>query len=269
MMAGASGAARGMRSPLQITIGVLHALLMREALRRLFSTRAAWAWLIVEPLFHAGYLAIIYTVVRVRTVGGIDLVIWLLSGLMAFFLFRRTASQVGEALTANRPLFAYRQVKPLDTFISRAVLEGALMTVLTAVVFAGASLLGHPFVPEAPLLVLLAFGCAWLIGLAWGMVVAVASDLVPELGNVMDLISRPLYLVSGVVFPLSMLPPMLREWLMLNPLAHLIELVRLGIAPHYHAVPEANLAYPSVFALVLVFAGLLLLRRFEWKVLAR
>jgi capsular polysaccharide transport system permease protein len=176
---------------------------------------------------------------------------------------------VGEALNGNRSLFAYRQVKPLDTFISRAVLEGALMTVLTAVAFFGASLLGHTFAPQAPLTVLLAFGCAWLIGFAWGMIVAVASDLVPELGNVIDLISRPLYLISGVVFPLSVLPTVLREWLMLNPLAHLIEQVRLGIAPHYHAVPEANLAYPYAFALVLVFAGLLLLRRFEWKVLAR
>ena len=269
MTTGALEPTRRMRSSLKITRGVLHALLMREALRRLFSTRAAWVWLLVEPLFHTGYLTVVYTVVRVRSVGGIDLVIWLLSGLMAFFLFSRTASQVGEALKANRALFTFRQVKPLDTFISRAVLEGALMTVLMVAVFLGSTLLGHPFAPEAPLIVLMAFGCAWIIGFAWGLVVAVGSDLVPELGNVIDLIGRPLYLVSGVVFPLSMLPPVLREWLMLNPLAHLIELVRLGIAPHYHAVPEANLAYPYTFALVIVFAGLLLLVRFEWKVLAR
>jgi capsular polysaccharide transport system permease protein len=268
-MNGALEPARGMRSSLQITLAVLHALLMREALQRLFSTRAAWAWLLAEPLFHIGYLTVIYTMVRVRSVGGIDLVIWLLSGLMAFFLFRRTASQVGAALKANRALFTYRQIKPLDTFIARALLEGALMVVLMGVVFLGATLLGHTAAPEAPLIVLLAFGCVWIIGFAWGLFVAVASDVVPELGNVIDLISRPLYLVSGVAFPLSMLPPVLREWLMLNPLAHLIELVRLGIAPHYHAAPEANLAYPYAFALVIVFAGLLLLMRFEWKVLAR
>ncbi len=257
------------RTPSQVMLAVLHALLMREAIRRLFASRSAWAWLIVEPLFHAGYLTVIYTVIRVRSVGGIDLVIWLLSGLMGFFLFRRTASQVSEALTANQPLFSYRQVKPIDTFIARAVLEGVLMTVLTTVVFIGATLLGHPFVPDAPLTVLIAFFCAWLIGVGWGIVVAIASDLVPELGNVIDLASRPLYLISGVVFPLSLLPPVLRDWLMLNPLAHLLEQVRLGIAPHYHVVPEANIAYPYACALVLLFAGLLLLRRFEWKVLSR
>ena len=257
------------RSSLEIVVSVLHALMLREVLQRLFANRAAWAWLIVEPLFHAGYLALFYTVVKVRSIGGIDTVIWLLSGLMGFFLFSRTASQVGNALAANRPLFTYRQVTPLDTMVSRAVLEGAIMTVLTTFVLFMATLIGHPFSPDAPLTVLLAFFCIWTIGFGWGVVDAVASGLVPELGTVIDLASRPLYLISGVVFPLSLLPPTLRDWLMLNPLAHLIEQIRIGIASHYHAVPDANLAYPYAFALVLLFASLLLLRRFEWKLLSR
>lgn len=264
-----NGSLNSPRPPVQVMLGVWHALLMREALRRLFATRAAWAWLIVEPLFHAAYLATIYTVVKIRSVGGIDIVIWLLSGLMAYFIFWRTASQVSESLNGNRTLFSYRQVKPLDALISRAILEGALMTVLSVVVFFVTTLLDHPFIPEAPLTVLLSMLCAWVAGLGWGMIVAVVSDLVPELGNVIDLASRPLYLISGVVFPLSVLPAALRDWLMLNPLAHLLEQLRLGIAPHYHAVPEANLAYPYLCSLLLGFAGLLLLRRFEGKLLAR
>jgi capsular polysaccharide transport system permease protein len=243
--------------------------MLREAVQRLFSKRAAWTWLILEPLFHAGYLAVLYTVVRVHSVGGIDTVIWLLSGLMGFFLFSRTASQVGNALKANRALFSYRQVSPLDTMVSRAIVEGAIMTVLITFVFFIATLVGHPVSPDAPLTVLLASTCIWVIGFGWGVIDAVASDLVPEMGTVIDLISRPLYLISGIVFPLSLLPPTLSEWLMLNPLAHLIEAIRLGIAGHYHAVPDTNLAYPHAFALVLIFIGLLLLRRFEWKLLSR
>jgi capsular polysaccharide transport system permease protein len=257
------------RSPLQISIGVWHALLMREALRRLFPSRAAWAWLVVEPLFHAAYLTLIYTVIKVRSVGGIDTVVWLLSGLMGFFLFSRTAAQVGQALTANRPLFTYRQVKPFDTLFVRALLEGAVMVVIMASIFSGASLFGHVFAPDAPLMVFLAFAGAWLIGFGWGLIVAIVNDLVPELGNLLDLLSRPLYLISGVIFPLALLPQAMREWLMLNPLAHVLENIRLGFAPHYHAVPEATTTYPYIAALVLIFIGLSLVRRFEWKVLAK
>jgi capsular polysaccharide transport system permease protein len=258
-----------LRSPLQIAAGVWHALLMREALRRLFSSRAAWAWLLVEPLFHAFYLTLIYTVIKVRSVGGIDTVVWLLSGLMGFFLFSRTAAQVGEALTANRPLFTYRQVKPFDTLLVRALLEGAVMVVIMTSIFFGASLFGHVFAPDAPLLVLLAFFSAWLIGFGWGVIVAIINDLVPELGNLLDLLSRPLYLISGVIFPLALLPQQMREWLMINPLAHVLENIRLGFAPHYHAVPEATTTYPYLAALVLIFIGLSLTKKFEWKVLAK
>jgi capsular polysaccharide transport system permease protein len=258
-----------LRSPLQIATGVWHALLMREALRRLFPSRAAWAWLLVEPLFHAFYLTLIYTVIKVRSVGGIDTVVWLLSGLMGFFLFSRTAAQVGSALTANRPLFTYRQVKPFDTLLVRALLEGAVMVVIMTSIFFGASLFGHVFAPDAPLLVLLAFVSAWLIGFGWGVIVAIINDLVPELGNLLDLLSRPLYLISGVIFPLALLPQQMREWLMVNPLAHVLENIRLGFAPHYHAVPEATTTYPYLAALVLIFIGLSLTKKFEWKVLAK
>jgi len=257
------------RSPLRVAMSVWHALLMREALRRFFSFRGAWAWLLVEPLFHAAYLTFIFTVVRVKTVGGIDTIVWLLSGLMGFFLFRRTAAQVCLALRANQPLFSYRQVKPFDTFFVRALLEGAVMTVITFSLFFAASLLGHSFVSDEPLRVLFAFFTSWLIGFGWGLIVAIADGLVSELGNLFDLLTRPLYLVSGVIMPLSALPSQIREWLMLNPLAHVLENIRLGFGAHYHAAPETELTYPAVAGLVLVFVGLMLMRRFEWKVIAR
>lgn len=258
-----------LRSPLQVAAGVWHALLMREALRRFFAFRGAWAWLLVEPLFHAAYLTLIYTVVRVKTVGGIDTVVWLLSGLMGFFLFRRTFEQVCLALRANRPLFSYRQVKPFDTFFVRALLEGVVMAVITFSIFFAATLFEHVFFPDAPLTVLLAFLSAWLMGFGWGLIMAIAEGLVSELGTLIDLLTRPLYLISGVVFPLSSLPPQIRDWLMLNPLAHVLENIRLGFASHYHAVPETDLTYTFLAALVLVFMGLLMVRRFEWKVIAK
>ena len=257
------------RSPLRVAMSVWHALLMREALRRFFAFRGAWAWLLAEPLFHAGYLTFIYTVIRVKTVGGIDTIVWLLSGLMGFFLFRRTAGQVCLALRANQPLFAYRQVKPFDTFFVRALLEGVVMVVITFSIFFAAALFGHVFSPDAPLTVLLAFLSAWLMGFGWGLIVAIAEGLVSELGTLFDLLTRPLYLISGVMLPLAVLPPQIRTWLMLNPLAHVLENIRLGFSARYHAVPEVNLAYPFFAALVLIFAGLLLVRIFEWKVIAQ
>lgn len=71
------------RSPLQVTLAVWKALFLREALGRLFAARAAWFWILAEPVFHMSYMLVIFTVIRVRHVGGIETPIWLMTGLLA------------------------------------------------------------------------------------------------------------------------------------------------------------------------------------------
>ncbi len=60
------------RSPLAITLSVWRAIFLREALDRLFDMRAAWLWLLMEPVLHISFVTFIWTVVRLRTIGGID-----------------------------------------------------------------------------------------------------------------------------------------------------------------------------------------------------
>jgi capsular polysaccharide transport system permease protein len=116
--------------------------------------------------------------------------------------------------------------------------------------------------PSDPLAVLEAFFGLWLVGLGFGLVTSVVTELIPEAGQILKLIMKPLYLISGVVFPLALVPQPYRQWLMLNPVAHGLEAARLGFAPYYHAVPELSLSYMYGFALVCIFTGLVLHRRF-------
>lgn len=62
-----------------------------------------------------------------------------------------------NAISANQALFAYRQVKLADTVLVRGMLEGFLMSIISAILLAGAALLGHSVVPVDPLAVLEAF----------------------------------------------------------------------------------------------------------------
>ncbi len=250
------------RSHLTVTLSVWKALFLRESLSRLFSARAAWFWLLVEPTFHASYLVFIFTVVRVRTVGGIDTVLWILVGLLAFFMFRRTGTQVMNSLKANKALFTYRQVKPVDTALVRAGLEGFLMALIASVQLAGAALFGHDVIPDDALRVIHVLTLLWLLGLGFGLVTSVATELVPESARLIGMAMMPLYLVSGVIFPISAVPLPYRDWLMFNPLVHALELTRGGFASHYHVVPGTSLEYVQGFALVLLFLGLALHRRF-------
>jgi len=208
-------------------------------------------------------------VIRVSTVGGIDTVIWLMVGMLAFFMFRNTGTQVMNAISANQALFTYRQVKPVDTTLVRGVLEGILILVIASILLAGAALFGHSVVPADPLAVLEAFFGLWLVGMGFGLMASVAGELVPELRRVINFVMMPLYMISGVIFPISVVPQPYRDWLLLNPVAHGVEAARLGFAPYYHAVPELSIAYIYGFALVSVFLGLALHRRFALRLVTQ
>ena len=257
------------RSSAQITFAVYRALFLREALTRLMSGRAAWFWLLAEPVFHVSYMLFIFTVIRVRTVGGIDTVLWLIVGMLGFFMFRRTVTQVSNGINANQSLFTYRQVLPIDTLIVRALLEILLMTIVAGILLAGAALLGHAVLPDDPLSVFEAFLGLWLVGFGFGLVASVATELVPELGRLVGFIMMPMMLISGVIFPLSAVPLPYREWLMYNPVAHGLEAARLGFAPYYHAVPELSIPYMYGCALVSIFLGLALQRRFALRLVTQ
>lgn len=257
------------RSPLTITFAVWHALLLREALSRLFSRRAAWVWLLLEPAVHLAFMVFIFTVIRVRHVGGIDTALWLMVGMLGFFFFRRTGTQGANAIGANRTLFTYRQVKPVDTVLVRVVLEGLVMLMVSVFILSAAGLLGLISLPSDPLAVLEATAGLWLLGVGFGLVVSVLKELVTEVDNILGMVMTPMYLLSGVIVPLSVIPYPYREWLMYNPVAHGLEALRLGFAPYYHATPELSMPYLYGWALGLLFFGLLLQARFARKLVTQ
>jgi capsular polysaccharide transport system permease protein len=267
-----SGAAmepRSPRTPLQVTLSVWRALLLREAVMRLFSSRGAWFWLLAEPVWHIGYMMVMFAVIRVRHVAGIETAVWVLAGMLSFFAFRRPAVQCMNAVNANTALFTYRQVKPIDPVLTRAMLEGVLMVTTSVLLVFCMTLADIDAVPDDPAAVLEVFVGMWLIGTGFGMAASVAVELAPEAGRVIGLAMSPLYIGSGVIFPISAVPPPYRDWLMLNPLAHGLEAARQGFASHYHPVAETSMAYFFGAAVVMLFIGLALHRRYASKMVTQ
>lgn len=252
-------------SSIAVTFSVWKALFLREALSRLASGRAAWLWLLFEPMLHVLILLLLFATIRVRNIGGIDTSAWLMAGMLCYFMFKRNATQVTNAVSANLALFTYRQVKPTDTALVRAFFEGVLNIVITVILFLGAALFGLYMIPVDTLLVFSAFLGLWLIGLGFGLIVSVAKELIPELGRVINIMMMPLYLCSGVMMPINNIPQPYRDWLLFNPLLHGTEAARLGFAPYYHAIPGLSITYIYGFALTLIFFGLALHRRFAVK----
>ncbi len=258
-----------MRSSTNITLSVWRALLLREALTRVSGGRAPWIWLILEPMVHMAFFVFIFKVIGHRVIGGIETETWVITGMLAFFMFRRTGQQGVHGISANRALFSYRQVRPVDTVIVRALMEGLLMLLISLCVLAGAGLIGYTVMPDDPLRVMASIFCLWMFGLGFGLVLSVPKELIKEFDFLISFSMMPLYLISGVVMPTTMLPQNFRDFVMLNPITHGIESVRQGYARFYHAPDGLDLGYLFGWASMLVFLGLAMQVRFSRRLIAQ
>ncbi len=246
------------RSPLAVTLAVWKALFLREAAGRLFGERAGWFWLLLDPVFHISYLMVMFSVIRMRHVGGIDTPLWIMLGLIGYFMFQHASSQAMRAIGANTALFVYRQVLPVDTVLVRAALEAVIMLVVAVLLLAGAWMFGIHVTPAEPLKVLDCLFSLWLIGLGFGAAASAFIEMVPESAKVLSMVMQPLYLLSGVMFPVAAIPPPYRDWLVLNPLVHGLDSLRLAFAPYYHEIPGVDMNYLHAWALGLLVLGLAL-----------
>ncbi|MDR5883643.1 ABC transporter permease [Caballeronia sp. LZ032] len=267
------------RTPLEITFSVWRAMFLREALDRLFEARAAWFWLLFEPIAYIGVHAFGFETFHIRQIGGMAINMWIISGFVGFMLWRRTWMQVLHGIDSNRAFFAYRQVKPFDVAIVRATLELFLMVPISIVIMSLAISMGHGmrlntqnpiWLPQDPLLVFEAAFALSLLGLGFGLITSVAMRFVPEIDHIFKIIYLPLYYISGALLPLQLyVPAPYQHYVVANPLVDGLELMRLGFYPDYTPLKGVSLSYAYGWALGLLLFGLMLYKRFSKKLVMR
>ena len=257
------------RTPASITWAVWKALFLREAVARLFAGRAAWVWILVEPVVHLVILNVLFGFILRRLVSGVEGGMFITTGVLGFLIVQNTAMRSKEAITANMGLFTYRQVFPIDTVLVRAALEAVSLLISALFLLTGLGLFGSTVLPHDVLLVMAALSALWLSGLGLGLMMSVATELIPEVGKVTDMLFRPLYFLSGIMYPVSAIPPAYRDWLLVNPFVHGIETLRMGFFPEYHAADGVSLSYLLGFAVITVCLGLALHVRFGGRLVAQ
>src|SRR5690606_15539444 len=111
------------RSAFSIMKAVIFALLLREIRNRFGAKRFGVFWVFFEPTAHIVMMMTIFSL-RGRSAGfGIEFPIFLLTGMVPFFMMRNIVFKVMEGVNSNRALFSYKQIKPIDTMIARAIIE--------------------------------------------------------------------------------------------------------------------------------------------------
>lgn len=243
------------RTPWQIQKSVIFALFIRELRTRFGTYKGGYIWLLAEPVAHIAVLMSVRSFIRDRSMYGIDFPVFLAVGVIPFILFRNIALRVMDSVDSNRGLFTFKQIKPIDAFLARTLLDTMVSIAVFIILLTGMHWFGLDVPFRDPLPVLAMYMLLILGGLGLGMIFCVATHFMPESKTFFRLSMMPLYLMSGIIFPISSLPQWLLPYLLWNPLLHAIEIMRGAFFVQYHAVAGISPLYVVMSTLAVLAFG--------------
>lgn len=238
---------------------VVHALLLRETKTRFGTNQLGYVWAFVEPLLWIGMFAVFYGLFGRLTPPGMSVVAFLATGIVPFSLFRDTAQRCMAAIEANKGLLFYPQVRPLDLVIARAALEAATHLIVMMLLMGGVALWEGPPRIDSWLETLAGLSLASALGGSLGLLCCGLSVYSQTVDRLFPSLVRVMFWGSALFHPVESLPKAARDVLLLNPIAHVIEMTRDGWFPGYDA-RHVDGWYVSAWILVFLFFGLALER---------
>ncbi|WP_353171579.1 ABC transporter permease [Acinetobacter rudis] len=255
------------RGGARVMLVAIRALFLRELQTRFGQYRLGYFWILIEPLFGIGLLMILFGAIMQRTLPNIPYVVFLLNGMVAFRMFRSGITQALGVVQANKGLFSYRPVKPIDALIARNLLE--LFLSFSAYIFFTAIFLwiGYEISFEAIPTLLFYWLLLFIFMLSSSLIFMVIGDISKEINKFLSVIFFILYFLSAIIYPIAIVPAQYREYLLYNPLIHIFEPMRHAVAPTYPLVDGVSLTYVLTWIVFSLFIGLLLYKRFERRMM--
>lgn len=244
----------------------ISALMLREMSTRYGRTVGGYFWALLEPFAAVLLMAIGFSLLLRNPPLGSNFFLFYASGYLPFFLYQQLANFIARSISFSRPLLFYPAVTWMDAVLARFILN-ALTGIMVSFVTLAAILImleTSTRVEVGP--VLLATALALFFGFGIGVVNCALSGLYPTWEIVWSIITRPLFIASGVLFTYESMPEGVQNILWYNPLLHIIGIFREGIYPLYD--PEyVSVPFVLGLSLALTVLGLLMLRRFYRQII--
>jgi capsular polysaccharide transport system permease protein len=245
---------------------VILALMLREMSTSYGRTPGGYVWALLEPLGGVLILAIGFSLLVRSPPLGTSFMLFYATGLMPFDLFRKVSMTTAKSLRFSRPLLAYPAVSWIDTILARFFLNTLTGVTVSYILLSGILIFGDSRSVVDIWPVLTAMGLAALLGLGVGSVNAVLMGFYPTWESIWSIITRPLFIISGILILYETLPNTLQDILWWNPLLHIVGEMRTGFYPMYDANYVSHV-YVLMLSLALLAFGLMLLRRFHREIL--
>ncbi|WP_371190113.1 ABC transporter permease [Thalassotalea ponticola] len=213
-------------------------------------------WALFDPIAQMAFLGAIFTLIGRESITGVPIAIFLVVAIMPYKLFSKLLPQLSAAVSANKALFGYRQVAPIDPVITRLLIEIVTFVVVYFLVLVIMGWLGIDSVPDDFLKLVLVIFALISMSLGLGLLLCSAALYWQDTPKLLNIALMPMFFISGIFFWATMIPSQywfLFDW---NPVFHITELSRDAFFESYNT-PIGDLGYVATVALGCLAAGLI------------
>lgn len=248
------------------TLRTILALMLREMTSRYGRSPGGYLWALLEPLGAIIMLSLAFSQVLHTPPRGSSFMLFYATGYLPFMIYSGIASMVSRSITYSRPLLMYPAVTWVDAMAARFVLNALTsLTISFLVLWAILAISDANAVLNLPR-ILMGHVMVMVFALGVGVLNAALFGLIPIWEMLWGILTRPLFLASGVMFIYEDLPLFLRNILWFNPILHASGEVRSGFYPMYDA-SYVSAAYVLLLGLGSLFLGCVLMGRYHRTIL--
>jgi len=257
---------KGRRGPSFRMARSVMALLLREMSTRYGRSPGGYIWAVLEPAGMILLLSLGFSLLVKSPPLGTSFILFFATGFVPFNVYQTLSITISRTFIFSRALLSYPIISWVDAILARFILNALTgMTVGYGILF---TILGFSearvTIDLVPMFtsMLLALG----LGLAVGMLNSALIGLIHTWDQVWSIATRPLFLVSGVIFLYEDMPTAAQNILWYNPLVHILGIMRTGIYSSYQA-SYVSATYVILITLVILFLGVVLLGRYHREIL--
>ncbi|AIV91382.1 ABC transporter permease [Burkholderia pseudomallei] len=238
---------------------VIFALLMREVLTRYGRHNIGFLWLFVEPMIFTVGITILWNATGATHGSNLPISAFALTGYSTVLLWRNMPGRCSMAVTPNLALMYHRNVKVIDIFIARILLEVVGNTASFFVLMITFHALGLVDYPEDILEVMFAWVMIIWFGASLGFIIGALSEKTELVEKLWHPVTYLMFPLSGAIFMVDWLSPAFQKIVLWLPMVHGVEMLREGyfgslVAAHY------DIGYMACACLAMSLVGLALVR---------
>jgi capsular polysaccharide transport system permease protein len=252
-------AAASLQHSFAIQVRVTKALMMREVITRYGRHNIGFLWLFLEPMLFTLGVTALWTAMKATHGSALPITAFALTGYSSLIIWRNCSNRGVKAIEVNHSLLYHRNVRVIDVFVARILLEIVGVTTSMVILTFAFMALGLMNAPSD----LLTITTGWLL-MAWfafalSLIVGAASERSEIIERVWHIFTYLMFPLSGAAFMVDWFPKSIQDLLLWVPMVHGTEMIRHG----YFGSEVRTYENPAYFAFVntlMLFVGLALVR---------